>query len=143
MSMAFTLAFGSTARAGEKSDMVARKSAAPSTAVVAGQPLVDTFQDGEQRLKLVAIPASNGKGIDITLIYENQKVVRTASINPALAATTDAEALRSFLGNLDPDFLSYIRASLADRLLLLQNQPGPLELAESALLFPNTKDGGD
>lgn len=125
-----------TARAGQN---VAACGRAESASV----PVVDQFEDGEQRLKLIGLPAPEGDAMQVTLVYEDgeQQVMRSVTVDPTLVATTHAGALQAFLDEMDPDFVSYVRAALADRLMHLKAQPSQYDRAVSALFFPRASGG--
>ena len=108
-------------------------------------PVVDTFEDGDQRLKLVGLQAPEGDRLDVTLVYEDREahVLRSVTVNPALVGTAEGAAFAAFLAEMDPAFLSYVRAALADRMLHLAGAPNQFERAVSRLFFPRTAGRGD
>ena len=107
-------------------------------------PVVDTFEDGAQRLKLVGLPAPDGDRLDVTLVYEDrdEQLLRSVTVDPSHVGTADGAAFAEFLDEMDPAFLSYVRASLADRMLHLKNMPSSYERAVSRLFFPRSAGGG-
>jgi hypothetical protein len=121
----------------------AQSAFAPEASPVAVAPIVDTFEDGAQRLRLVGLPSSNGASLEVTLVYEDADlhVRRSVTIDPALVTTTNAAVYNEFLNRMDPDFVSFVRASLGDRLLHLRTAKSDFERAESALFFPNANRG--
>jgi hypothetical protein len=107
-------------------------------------PVVDTFEDGGQRLKLIGLPTPDGDRLDVTLVYEDrdEQVLRSVTVDPNLVGTADGATFAQFLDEMDPAFLSYVRASLADRMLHLKNMPNNYERAVSRLFFPRSAGGG-
>jgi hypothetical protein len=107
-------------------------------------PVVDTFEDGGQRLKLIGLPSPDGDRLDVTLVYEDrdEQVLRSVTVDPNLVGTADGATFAQFLAEMDPAFLSYVRASLADRLLHLKNVPNPYERAVSRIFFPRSVRSG-
>jgi hypothetical protein len=103
-------------------------------------PVVDTFAEGDQQLRLVGLPGVDGESIQVTLVYADQaeQTLQSITVDPSLVATEQAAAFAEFLASLDPDFVSFVRASLADRLLHLRKAPTAIERAAFSLFFPNT-----
>lgn len=99
-------------------------------------PAVDTFEDGDFRLKLFGVPSESG-AMQVTLVYEDAetRTIESTTVDPELVATTEAETFTAFLDKIDPSFLSFVRATLADRLLHLKAEPLPIDVAESTLFF--------
>ena len=124
--------------------MVASAAQQETAVAAAPVPVVDTFEDGDQRLKLVGLPAPDADRLDVTLVYEDREaqVLRSVTIDPDLVGTTDGAALTQFLEEMDPAFLSYVRASLADRLLHLKSAPNRYERAVSRVFFPRSARAG-
>lgn len=100
-------------------------------------PVVDTFEDGDTRLKLVGLPAPDGFGMSVTLVYEEaeRRVVRSITVHPDLVEADEAESFNEFVSLMDPDFVSFVRALLADRILHLRAEPSALDVAEAGLFF--------
>ena len=100
-------------------------------------PVVDTFEDGDQRLKLVALQAPEGDRLDVTLVYEDRETqtLRSVTVDPAAVGTPEGAAFAEFLEEMDPGFLSYVRAALADRMLHLKGAPNHFERAVSRMFF--------
>ena len=103
-------------------------------------PVVDTFADGDQQLRVIGLPGADGETLQVTLVYADQgeQTLRSITIDPALAATAQSAEFEEFLGSLDPDFVSYVRAALADRLLHMRKTPTVVERAAFSLFFPKT-----
>ena len=99
-------------------------------------PAVDTFEDGDCRLKLFGATSESG-AMRVTLVYEDAetRTLESVTVDPDLVATTEAELFKTFLEKIDPAFLSFVRATLADRLLHLKAEPHPIDVAESTLFF--------
>lgn len=98
-------------------------------------PVVDTFEDGDFRLRLIAMPSPDQKATEVTLIYEDraQRTLRAVTVRPDAVVKDDVFA--TFLNTMDADFVSYVRASLADRLLHLSGMLSTIDRAESALFL--------
>jgi hypothetical protein len=110
----------------------------------ASVPVVDAFEDGEQRLRLIALPAPEGAPVEVTLVYEDaeRQALRSVTVDPEVVTSKNDPAFAAFLDEMDPDFLVFVRASLADRLLHLKAAPTAFDRAESNLFFPNAvRDG--
>lgn len=132
-SFAFILAFApAAARAAQNS--IASTSA----------PIVDTFEDGDQHLRLVGSPAADGERMQVTIVYEDaeRQARRSITIDPASVTPTGTPELTAFLAEMDPGFLSYVRASLADRLLHLKAAPTGFDRAVSTVFFPRAPRDG-
>jgi hypothetical protein len=95
---------------------------------------VDTYVDDDQTLTLVASPSATGRSTEITLVYHQGNQARCLTVDAELAGTSQAATLGRFLDAIDPSFLSYVKASLADRLLHLNVAPSQLDRFESAYL---------
>lgn len=103
-------------------------------------PIVDTFEEGDCRLSLIAIPSADLESTQVTLVYEDraQRTIRSVTVNPDVIATANDPRYVAFLSSMDDDFVSYVRATLADRLLHLSNAASVLDRAESAIFFRTT-----
>lgn len=103
-------------------------------------PIVDTFEDGDCRLRLIAMPSADLESTQVTLVYEDRalRTIRSVTVNPDVIATADDPRYNAFLSSMDDDFVSYVRATLADRLLHLSNAATVLDHAESAIFFRTT-----
>jgi hypothetical protein len=107
-------------------------------------PVVDAFEDGGQRLRLIALPAPEGAPVEVTLVYEDteRQALRSMTVDPEVVTSTKDAAFTAFLDQMDPDFLVFVRASLADRLLHLKGTQTNFDRAESTLFFPHAvRDG--
>jgi hypothetical protein len=98
-------------------------------------PRTELFADGGRQLRLIEIPDYDGKGVAMTLVFDNGEAVHSVTIDPANAAGRDAAALQKFLDNVDEDFLSFVRASLADRILHLTEAASSFDRAQVAIFF--------
>jgi hypothetical protein len=132
LSMAFGLMVSTPALAGER-DAVVRTAPCASAPQPTG---FEVIEDGEQSLKIIGTPAATGTGIELTLVYDGPEGVKVAAFDPALVATAQSAAYAAFLDQVDPGFLSFVRASLADRLLHMQTLPCAFDRATTALFFP-------
>ena len=131
----FLLAIAPAARAAQN---------AVSTAAAPSVPVVDSFEDGGQRLRLIALPAPEGAPVEVTLVYEDaeRQALRSVTVDPEVVTSTKDAAFTAFLDEMDPDFLVFVRASLADRLLHLKGTQTNFDRAESTLFFPHAvRDG--
>lgn len=101
----------------------------------AAAPSADTFEDGDCRLKLFGVPGETG--MRVTLVYENAetRTIESITVDPELVTSVESDRLDAFLAKIDSGFLSFVRATLADRLLHLRAEPKPLDVAESSLFF--------
>lgn len=106
-------------------------------------PVVDTFEDAGLRLRLIGLPSPDGASLQVTLVYEDEdaQALSSVTVDPSLVATTNAEAYNAFLAQMDPGFVSFVRASLADRLMHLRTPQTRFERAESAIFFPGAGHG--
>ena len=107
-------------------------------------PVVDAFEDGDQRLRLIALPAPEGGSVEVTLVYEDaeRQALRSVTVDPEVVTSKKDPAFTAFLDEMDPDFLVFVRASLADRLLHLRGAQTSFDRAESTLFFPHVvRDG--
>lgn len=104
----------------------------------AAVPEFDSYVDGNQRLQLIALPETTSGGISVTLVYEDgdARTYRSVTVDPKLVATTHSKTFQTFLADIDPEFLTYVKASLADRLLHIHLEPRALDRAESTMFFP-------
>lgn len=127
-------------------------SVAPALARQAGSdldgvpsPVMDTFEDGAQRLRLVGLASEDGTSLHVTLVYEDaeRKIMRSIEIDPATIGAQPSPELLAFLSEMDEDFVSFVKASLADRFLHLEAQPSAFERAESSLFFPRAATAGN
>lgn len=102
-------------------------------------PEVDSYQEGNQRLQFVALPDTTTGGVSVTLVYEDgdSRSYTSVTVDPKLVATKHAATFQAFLAEIDPSFLSFVKASLADRLLHLRIEPRTIDRAESTMFFPS------
>ena len=107
-------------------------------------PAVDAFEDGGQRLRLIAMPAPEGAPVEVTLVYEDseRQALSSVTVDPEVVISTNDAAFAAFLDQMDPDFLSFVRASLADRMLHLTKAQSNFDRAESMLFFPHAAHDG-
>jgi len=107
----------------------------PSVEVSA--PIVDVFEEGDCRLRLVALPSADLETTQVTLVYEDRssRTIRAVTVNPEVAASTADERFNAFLAAMDEDFKSYVRATLADRLLHLASDASVADRAVAAVFF--------
>ncbi len=103
-------------------------------------PIVDMFEEGDCSLRLIAMPSADLKSTQVTLVYEDRalRTISAVTVNPDVIATADDPRYNAFLASMDDDFVSYVRATLADRLLHLSSAAGVLDRAESAIFFRTT-----
>lgn len=103
-------------------------------------PIVDTFEEGDCSLRLIAMPSANLESTQVTLVYEDRalRTIRAVTVNPDVIARADDPRYNAFLASMDDDFVSFVRATLADRLLHLSSSTGVLDRAESAIFFRTT-----
>ncbi len=106
-------------------------------------PVVDTFEDGDCRLRLIALPSADLSTTQVTLVYEDRalRTVRALTVNPDVVASASDPKFDAFLASMDVDFVSYVRATLADRLLHLSSTVSILDRVGSALFFRSTDVG--
>lgn len=105
-------------------------------------PSVDSIEDGDRKLKLIGLPSTDGQSFQVTMVYEDaeNQIARSVTVDPMLVASANATLLNSFLDEMDPGFLSFVKATLADRLLHLKAQPAPFDRAEAMVFFPKQID---
>ena len=117
---------------------------AATSGASASVPVVDAFEDGDQRLRLIALPAPEGAAVEVTLVYEDaeRQALRSVTVDPEVVTSTNDPAFTAFLNEMDPDFLVFVRASLADRLLHLKGTPSAFDRAASKLFFPHAARDG-
>jgi hypothetical protein len=134
--MSATFGFQATALAG---DNLATSARVASEAINA-MPMVDRFEDEGQTLDLHAPSLPYAGNSAITLVYKDDEAnVRRVTVNPAQLATSGASALDSFLGTMDPAFLSFVRSSIGDRMIKVRARATALDRAEAALFFPSKR----
>jgi hypothetical protein len=107
---------------------------------VSALPLVDRFEDEGQTLEILAPTAPYSAGAAVTLVYRNEDshVLRT-TVRPGSLVSSDADACDSFLHKMDPAFLSFVRASIADRMIRVRTLATELDRVEAALFFPSKR----
>lgn len=100
-------------------------------------PVVDVFEEGDCRLRFIAMPSADLKSTFVTLIYEDRamRTIRAVTVNPEVVLTVDDPKFNDFMSDMDSDFKSYIRATLADRLLHLVAEGSVLDRAAMAIFF--------
>ena len=103
-------------------------------------PVVDSFEDGDCRLRLIGMPSADLTTMQVTLVYEDRalRVLNSLTVNPDVVATSNDPKFNAFLASMDRDFVSFVRATLADRLLHLTDGGSVLDRSESALFFRTT-----
>jgi hypothetical protein len=123
---------------------VAGQNAAASARVVgeaaAALPVVDRFEDEGQTLELLAPAAPYAPGSSVTLVYRNEDAgVSQVTVQPTNLAAGGVPTLDTFLGEMDPAFLSFVRASVADRMIRVKARATELDRVEAALFFPSKR----
>lgn len=99
-------------------------------------PRMDVFTDGSRQLRLIEIPDYDGEGSALTFVYDDGHAARSVTIDPSKVQERDSVALQSFLAEVDESFISFVRASLADRVLHLSAAPSTIERSLLAVFFP-------
>jgi hypothetical protein len=127
----------------EPSALAMGKRPAARAASAPRAPHSEVFADAGRQLKLIGVPDYDGRGLALTLIYEDGEAARSVTIDPAEARGRDAAELEAFLDGVDPGFLSYVRASLADRILHLAASASDFQRAQVDVFFPGRRAGLD
>ena len=118
---------------------VALAAAAPAFAYQTARsvaPSTDVFEEGDFRLELTVAPALDSATV-VTIVYRDAErgAVESIAVDPELVATAHAGQLRAFLAKVDASFLSYVRATLGDRLLHARADVRDLDEAEASIFF--------
>jgi hypothetical protein len=101
---------------------------------------IDRFEDEGHALDLLSPALPYAGGASITLVYTDEDAnERRMTVNPARLAGGEASALDSFLGAMDPAFLSFVRSSVGDRMIRVRTNATALDRAEAALFFPTMR----
>jgi hypothetical protein len=102
-------------------------------------PTIDRFEDEGQTLELHSPSFPYVGDAAITLVYKDDEAnVRHVTVFPGQLAQ-GAPALDGFLGTMDPAFLSFVRSSVADRMIRIKTRATALDRAEAALFFPSKR----
>jgi hypothetical protein len=103
-------------------------------------PVVESFEDGDCRLRLIGMPSADLTTMQVTLVYEDRalRILNSVTVNPDVVATSNDPKFNAFITSMDRDFVSFVRATLADRLLHLTDGGNVLDRSVSALFFRTT-----
>jgi hypothetical protein len=119
---------GATATTGASADAVAAGTA------------IDKFEDEGQSLEIVTSGGLSLADTALTLVYRDENAnVRRVTVQADSLSAQGASALDAFLGTIDPDFLSYVRAVVGDHVMHLAAGPSALEWAKAAMFFPSAR----
>jgi len=129
------LGAATVARAGQAPGAIVRVASEAAVAL----PLLDRFEDEGQMLEVLspAIPFSDEAALTLVYKDEESRLLRL-TVNPREIATSRA-AVDTFLGRIDPAFLSFVRSSIGDRLIRIKAHATALDRVEAALFFPSKR----
>jgi hypothetical protein len=125
-----------TAFAGQNPVAMARVAAEAKDAL----PMLDRFEDEGQMLELLSPSVPFMGDATVLLVYKDEEAnVRRLTVHPAQLAAGGSATVDTFLGEMDPAFLSFVRSSIGDRLIRIKTRATPLDRVEAALFFPSKR----